>query len=53
MKSSSALKPFIRSPLKTLLAFLLVASASFALFSQAVGYAITVQGIRSMEGFYH
>ena len=53
MRKSMALKMLFRSPLKALLTFLLVASASFALFSRITDYAITMQGTRNIESFYH
>ncbi len=53
MRASFTLKPLIRSPLRTLLTFLLVASASFTLFSRAVDYAVTMRETDRAEGFYH
>lgn len=53
MRKSISLKMLFRSPLKTLLTFLLVAAATFALFSRVLDYAITMQGTKNMEGNYH
>lgn len=53
MRKSFAIKTLIRSPLKTLLTFLLIASASFALFSKITDYAITNRETVKAEGFYH
>lgn len=53
MRKSMSLKMLFRSPLKTLLTFLLIASSSFALFSRITDYAITMQGMKNMEGFYN
>ena len=43
MRKSLALKTLLRSPLKTLLTFLLLAAASFALFSHVADYIITAR----------
>lgn len=43
MKKSLALKSLLRSPLKTLVTFLLIAAASFALFSRVTDYAVTTR----------
>lgn len=53
MRKSMSLKMFFRSPLKTLLTFLLITSASFALFSRVTDYGITMQGTKNMENFYN
>lgn len=53
MKKSLALKSLFRSPVKTLLTFLLVAAASFALFSRVTDYVITSREAAKAEGMYH
>lgn len=53
MRNAMSIKMLFRSPLKMLLTFLLIASSSFALFSRATDYAITMQGIKNIEGFYN
>lgn len=53
MKKSMALKMLLRSPLKTLLTFLLIVSATFALFSRVTAYIITVQETKNAEDLYH
>lgn len=53
MKKSMALKTLLRSPLKTLLTFLLIVSATFALFSRVTAYIITVQETKNAESLYH
>lgn len=53
MKKSTALKQLLRAPLKTLLTFLLIAAASFALFSRVTDFAVTMRENKEIEGFYH
>lgn len=53
MRKSIALKTLLRSPLKTLLTFLLIAAASFALFSRVTDYAVTTREAARAEEFYH
>lgn len=53
MKKSTALKSLLRAPLKTLLTFLLIAAASFALFSRVTDFAVTMRENKQAEGFYH
>ncbi len=53
MKKSLALKTLLRSPLKTLLTFLLIAAASFALFSRITDYAIVNRESAKAESFYY
>lgn len=53
MRKSMALKTMIRSPLKTLLTFLLIAAASFSLFSRVTDYAVTMRETKRAESFYH
>ncbi|MCI9530651.1 MAG: hypothetical protein HFH38_02675 [Lachnospiraceae bacterium] len=45
------LKTLFRSPLKAMLTFLLIAAASFALFSRATDYAVTMREIARAESF--
>lgn len=53
MRKSIALKTLLRSPLKTLLTFLLITAASFALFSRVTDYAVTTRETKNAESFYH
>lgn len=53
MRKSLALKTLLRSPVKTLLTFLLVAAASFALFSRVTDYVITSREAARAESMYH
>ncbi len=45
------LKTLFRSPLKAMLTFLLIAAASFALFSRVTDYAVTMREIARAESF--
>ena len=53
MGKSLALKTLLRSPLKTLLTFLLIAAASFALFSRVTDYAVTTRETENAKRLYH
>lgn len=53
MRKSLALKTLLCSPVKTLLTFLLIASASFTFFSRVTDYAITSRETTNAESFYH
>lgn len=53
MRKSLTLKTLLRSPAKTLLTFLLIASASFALFSRMTDYAVTSRETADAKSFYH
>ena len=53
MKKSLAFKTILRSPVKTLLTFLLVAAASFALFSRVTDYVITSREAARAQSMYH
>lgn len=53
MKKSTALKTLLRAPVKTLLTFLLIAAASFALFSRVTDYAVTTRENKKTESFYN
>ncbi len=52
MRKSISLKILLRAPLKTLLTFLLVAAASFALFSRVTDYAVTTREAAKAKNFY-
>lgn len=52
MKRSTALKQLLRAPLKMILTFLLIAAASFALFSRVMDYTVTTREIGNAESFY-
>lgn len=53
MKKSIAFKQMLRAPMKTLLTFLLIAAASFALFSRVTDFAVTMRENKEVEDFYH
>lgn len=53
MRKTIALKTLLRSPVKTILTFLLIASASFALFSRVTDYAVTTRETKNAESLYH
>lgn len=53
MRKAIALKTLLRSPLKTLLTFFLIAAASFALFSRVTDYAVTTKETKNAESLYH
>ncbi len=53
MRKSVALKTLLRSPIKTLLSFLLIAAASFALFSRVTDYMVTTREMKNARGLYH
>lgn len=53
MRKSIALKSLLRSPVKTLLTFFLIASASFALFSRVTDYAVTTREAENAKSRYH
>lgn len=53
MRTSIAMKSLLRSPVKTLLTFLLIASASFALFSRVTDYAVTTREAENARSLYH
>ncbi len=53
MRKSIALKTLLRAPVKTLLTFLLIAAATFALFSRVTDYAVTTRETAKAESFYH
>lgn len=53
MRKSIALKSLLRSPMKTLLTFLLIAAASFALFSRITDCAVTMREMTAARSVYH
>ena len=53
MRKFTVLKTLLRSPLKTMMTFLLIVAASFALFSKVTDYAITMRESAKAEGFYN
>lgn len=53
MRNLFVLKSFPRSPMKTLLTFFLIASASFTLFSRVADYTITMRETKNAESYYH
>lgn len=53
MRKSIALKTLLRAPVKTILTFLLIGAATFALFSRITDYAITTRESAKAESFYH
>lgn len=53
MRKSYAIKTILRTSLKTLMTFLLLAAASFALFSKVTDYAVTSRETARAESFYH
>lgn len=52
MRKSMILKTLLRSFWKTILTFLLLAAASFALFFQVTNYAVTTREITHAKSFY-
>ncbi len=48
-----AFKIFFRSPLRTIVTFLLVLSSSFVLYSRLIDYAVTVRETKKVRDFYH
>lgn len=52
MRKSIALKALLRTPLKTLLTFFLIAAASFALFSRITDYAVTTRETENVKNLY-
>ncbi len=53
MRKSIALKSFLRSPVKAFLTFLLIAAASFALFSHITDSAVTMREMAAAKDAYH
>ena len=53
MRKSLTLKTLLRSPVKTLLTFLLIVASSFALFSRVTDYAVTSRETANAKSFYH
>lgn len=52
MRKAIALKTLLRAPVKTILTFLLIAAASFALFSHVTDYAVTTRETANAESFF-
>ena len=52
MPFSLSLKTLFRAPLKTAVTFLLIAAASFALFSRVTDYAVTSREMRAAADYY-
>ncbi|MCL2019551.1 MAG: hypothetical protein FWG70_07310 [Oscillospiraceae bacterium] len=52
MRFSLLLKTLLRTPVKTIVTFLLIAAASFALFSRMTDYAITSRELKQTERHY-
>lgn len=53
MRKSIALKTLLRSPVKSMLTFLLLAAASFALFFRVTDYAVTAREAEHAKSLYH
>ncbi len=53
MRKAIVLKTLVRSPVKSLLTFLLLTAASFALFSRVTDYVVTTRESKNAEGLYH
>jgi len=53
MRPTLSLKTLFRTPFKTAITFLLVAAASFALFSRVADYAVTVREMSRIKNSYH
>jgi len=52
MRLELLVKTLFRTPLKTLITFLLIAAASFAVFSRSLDYAVTRREMARATGFY-
>ncbi|MBQ8831597.1 MAG: hypothetical protein IJ017_08360 [Oscillospiraceae bacterium] len=52
MKPEIALKMLYRSPVRTVLIFILIAAVTFALFSQVMGYVLTERELKSAVNQY-
>ncbi|MCL2019549.1 MAG: hypothetical protein FWG70_07300 [Oscillospiraceae bacterium] len=53
MRFSLSLKTLLRTPVKTAVTFLLIAAASFALFSRVTDYAVTSREMKQTENYYN
>ncbi len=53
MRPLLSLKTLLRSPFKTLVTFLLIAAASFALFSRVADYSVTQREMSRAASYYH
>lgn len=52
MRPSLTMKTMLRAPVRTLLTFLLIAAASFALFSRVADYAVTQREMKRVTSYY-
>jgi hypothetical protein len=52
LKPSLSIKVLLRTPFKTLLTFLILVAASFALFSQVCEYAVITREMKRATGYY-
>ncbi len=53
MRKSLVFKMLLRTPVKTLLTFVLIAAASFSLFSRVTDYVVTSRETKHARGLYH
>jgi len=53
MRPTLSLKTLLRTPFKTAITFLLVAAASFALFSRVADYAVSAREMSKVKDSYH
>ncbi|MDR2558783.1 MAG: hypothetical protein LBC86_04465 [Oscillospiraceae bacterium] len=53
MRPKQSLKSLLRTPFKTILTFLLIAAASFALFSRVTDYAVTSREMNRALDYYN
>ncbi|MCL2633551.1 MAG: permease prefix domain 1-containing protein [Oscillospiraceae bacterium] len=53
MRPSLSVSTLFRTPLKTVMMFLLIAIASFALFSRIADYSVTVREMKKVENSYN
>jgi hypothetical protein len=53
MRPSLSLKTLLRTPFKTIMTFLLIALASFALFSRIADFSVTAREMKKVEDSYH
>jgi len=53
MRPSLSLKTLLRTPFKTAMTFLLIAAASFALFSRVADYSVIAREMNKIKNTYH
>jgi ABC-type antimicrobial peptide transport system permease subunit len=53
MRPSLSLKTLLRTPFKTIMTFLLIALASFSLFTRIADYSVTAREMKKVESTYH